>query len=561
MVGEDAKLPEGYAELESLLKQVRKEAAYYRKIAQEVGKRHLRETEQLSRVIIELKQAGTALRKSEERFRETADLLPSMICEIDTNRLLTYMNRAGFEILGYSQEELDAGMDEANLFHPDDREKWVRRAEQIFQGKRLEATEYRILTKDGSEIATLVNSAPMYKNGKAVGIRSNLVDMTKTKQLHAQLEQAQKMEAIGTLAGGIAHDFNNLLMGIQGNVSLMFFNMDSSHEYYERLKNIEKQVQSGARLTSHLLGYARKGRYEVKPIDLNQLVEETSDTFGRTRKQIAIHQEVADDLFAIEADPGQIEQVLLNLFVNASDAMPGSGDLFLKTMNATHRDMTGKLYKPKRGDYVVLTVTDTGMGMDKETMGRIFDPFFTTKEMGRGTGLGLASAYGIIKAHGGYIDVESVKEQGTTFTIYLPASEKEVQKTIEAADKTIKGTGTALLVDDEEVILEVSRDLLVTVGYRVLTAGDGKEAIEVYRKRQDQIDIIILDMVMPNMGGGEAYDRIKEINPDVKVLLSSGYSIDGEATEILERGCNGFIQKPFRMNELAEKIGEILEKK
>jgi CheY-like chemotaxis protein len=251
----------------------------------------------------------------------------------------------------------------------------------------------------------------------------------------------------------------------------------------------------------------------------------------------------------------------LNLLVNAADAMPTGGDLFLKTMNVTHKDMTGKLYKPKRGDYVMLTATDSGMGMDKETMERIFDPFFTTKEMGRGTGLGLASSYGIIKGHGGYIDVESQKGQGTTFSIFLPASEKEVERVVKGFERVTKGTGSVLLVDDEETILEVGRDLLEALSYQVHIAKDGKEAIEIYRNIRDEIDIVVLDMVMPNVGGGEAYDRLKEINPDIKVLLSSGYSIDGEATEILERGCNGFIQKPFRMNELAERIEEILDKK
>jgi two-component system, cell cycle sensor histidine kinase and response regulator CckA len=209
----------------------------------------------------------------------------------------------------------------------------------------------------------------------------------------------------------------------------------------------------------------------------------------------------------------------------------------------------------------MLTVTDSGMGMDKETMERIFDPFFTTKEMGRGTGLGLASAYGIIKGHGGHIDVESQEGQGTTFRIFLPASEKEVERVVKSVERITKGTGTVLLVDDEGVILEIGRDLLEAMGYHVLTADRGKKAIELYRKNQDEIVIVVLDMVMPAMGGGEAYDRLKEINPGVKVLLSSGYSIDGEAAEILKRGCNGFIQKPFKINGLAEKIGEILNKK
>ena len=222
------------------------------------------------------------------------------------------------------------------------------------------------------------------------------------------------------------------------------------------------------------------------------------------------------------------------------------------------KHIKGKLYDPNPGNYVLLTVSDEGIGMSEDIMERIFEPFFTTKETGRGTGLGLASVYGIIRGHGGYIDVESKKGQGSTFSIYLPATEKKVRKPAKTHKEFIQGTGTLLLVDDEEVILEVGESLLKAVGYRVFTAMNGQRAIEVYKKNRDAIDIVLLDMVMPNMGGGETYDRLKEINPNIKVVLASGYAIDGEATKILERGCNGFIQKPFNVSELSQKLGKIL---
>jgi PAS domain S-box-containing protein len=385
-----------------------------------------------------------------------------------------------------------------------------------------------------------------------------LNDLSERKRMEAQILQAQKMEAIGTLAGGIAHDFNNLLMVIQGNASLMLLNVDPSHPHYEMLLGIVKQVQSGSKLTNQLLGYARKGKYDVRPFLLNQLVEETSTTFGRTRKEITIHRELADDLFPIEGDIGQIEQILMNLLVNAADAMPAGGDIFLRTINIPHGDMKGKLYNPKPGDYVLLTVTDTGIGMDPKTVQHIFEPFFTTKELGRGTGLGLASVYGIVKGHGGYVDVESEKGRGTTFKIYLPASKEEVYNTIELPDNISKGTGTILLVDDEEAVLEVGEKLLKVMGYHVLTAREGREAIDVYKKHRETVDLVLLDIIMPNMKGGEVFDCLKEINPDIKVLLSSGYSIDGEASKILERGGKGFIQKPFDMERLSETIRAIL---
>ncbi len=404
------------------------------------------------------------------------------------------------------------------------------------------------------ELESIVNGL------KAELVKSRQVE-EKTKKLEAQLQMAQKMEAIGTLAGGIAHDFNNLLMSIQCNTSLMLIDIDSPHPHYERLKSIEKQIQSGAKLTGQLLGYASKGKYEVKPINLNQIVNEISDSFGQTRKEVVIYRKLAEDLLAIEADQGQIEQVLLNLFVNAADAMPDGGDLILETINVKYKDMKGKFYDPKSGVYIMLIVKDTGIGMDKSTMEQIFDPFFTTKEMGRGAGLGLASVYGIIKTHGGYIDVESRKKHGSTFRVYLPASKRKVRKLTKTSDKLIKGTGTVLLVDDEEVIQEVCRELLEAIGYRVFSAIDGKEALKLYRKNKDKIDLVLLDMTMPNMSGSEVYDRMKEMNPDIKVLFSSGYSIDGEATDILKRGCNGFIQKPFNINALSQKIREMLEKK
>jgi CheY-like chemotaxis protein len=339
----------------------------------------------------------------------------------------------------------------------------------------------------------------------------------------------------------------------------MLLEIDSTRPNYERLKNIEKSVQNGSRLTRQLLGYAREGRYEIRPISLNQMVKETSDTFGTAKKEIRVHLELAEDLWGIKADQGQIEQVLLNLYVNAADAMPGGGDLFLKTMNVTHKDMKNKAYKAKHGKYVLLAVRDTGVGMDKKTMERIFDPFFTTKGLAKGTGLGLASVYGTVKAHGGYIDVESKKGHGTTFEIYLPASKRKVEKAVKSAEKVIEGTGTILLVDDEELVLDVGVQLLKALGYTVLEAKGGREAVEIYRENKDRIDMVLLDMVMPGMGGGEAYDKMKDINPDIKALLSSGYSIDGQATEILERGCNGFIQKPFDMKQLSRSIREILD--
>jgi two-component system cell cycle sensor histidine kinase/response regulator CckA len=518
---------------------------------------------------VEPKRAEEPLRESEEQFRSLVEITSDWLWEVDVDGVYTYASPKAKELLGYEPEEI-IGKTPFDFMPEDEVERVAGLFRDIVQsGKPFSRLENTNICMDGRHVVLETSGVPVLDaHGNVLGYRGIDRDITgrkhsekEKKKLQDQLQALQKLESLGTLAGGIAHDFNNLLMGIQGNISLMLLYIDSTHLFYEMFKNIEKQVKSGAKLTSHLLGYARKGKYEVKPIDLNQLVEDISETFARTRKEITIRRDFAEDLLAIEADSGQIEQVLVNLFINASDAMHGGGNLILKTINITHNDIKSKVYEAKLGNYVLLTVTDTGIGMDKRTAKRIFDPFFTTKEMGMGTGLGLASVYGIIKAHGGYIDVESKKGRGTTFMIYLPVSENKVQQVIKTDKGIIKGTGTVLLVDDEENIVKVGRRLLEALGYRALIVKSGEEAIEIYRKNRKAIDIVVLDMVMPDIGGGKTFDRMKEINPDVKVLLSSGYSIDGEADEILKRGCNGFIQKPFNINDLSHKIREILEKK
>lgn len=476
------------------------------------------------------------------------------ILEITHEAKIVYANPMAVALLNKSEYELLAS-DFTYLLHEKDRQMFKERLRKLYF--HPQEIDKNLSMKINQRSVSLTLLPVMDENQRSVIIILN--DISEQKRMEAKLIQAQKMEAIGTLAGGIAHDFNNLLMVIQGNVSLMLLDTPTNHPHYGMLKIIEKQVQSGSKLTNQLLGYARKGRYEVRPIYLNQLVIDTSEAFGRTKKNITIYRDLAEDLFPCEADQGQIEQVLMNLFVNASDAMPEGGELFIRTQNVTHKEINNNLYDPVPGNYVLFSIRDTGVGMDKKILNRIFDPFFTTKELGRGTGLGLASVYGIVKGHGGYIEVESEVGHGSTFKVYLPASNKKVERSGKIVDSIEKGRGTILFVDDEDVILEVGKEFLKVLGYEVLVAQSGKEAIEIFNKNQDRIDLVLLDMIMPQMSGGEVYDRLKEISPGVKVLLSSGYSIDGEATKILERGCNGFIQKPFNINQLSQSIKSILK--
>jgi CheY-like chemotaxis protein len=334
--------------------------------------------------------------------------------------------------------------------------------------------------------------------------------------------------------------------------------MEGAHPHYRILVNIESLIRSGADLTSKLLGYARKGAYESRPMELNDLVRETSETFGRMRKDITIRRDLSEDLKRTFADRGQLEQVLLNLFVNAADAMPEGGQLILKTRNVGHREIPSRGYTVNPGPYVLLTVTDTGVGMAPETIARIFDPFFTTKKMGRGTGLGLASAYGIVKSHNGYIEVESEEGKGSTFSVFLPATDRRSSDEPSPHWRPASGSGTILLVDDEQAVLEVTAQMIERLGYTVTRARSGREAIERFRERPEGFSLVILDMIMPEMGGGEVFDQLRRIHPRAKVLLASGYSLQGQAREIMNRGCIGFIQKPFTLQDLSIRLQAIL---
>jgi signal transduction histidine kinase/CheY-like chemotaxis protein len=433
----------------------------------------------------------------------------------------------------------------------------------IYEGRPDFESETVSQTLAGENINVLVSFQIPEEMKKFETVLVSLTDISERKRLESQFFNAQKMEAIGTLAGGIAHDFNNLLMAIEGLATLILQDTGADHPHYATLTKIEKQVKNGAKLTAQLLGYARRERSESSLIDLNQVVRETAEAFGRTRKQIAISLELDDDLRPVDANPGQIEQVLLNLCVNAADAMSDGGRLSFKSANVTREAMQDHANIPKRGGYVQLDVRDTGVGMDEATRERIFEPFFTTKEMGRGTGLGLASVFGIVKSLGGFIEVDSEIARGTTFRIYLPASGRTLQADPQpASEQPVKESSrTVLLVDDEEVVLDVGVQMLQHFGYTVLPAANGQEALRIYAENKEKIDLVILDMVMPDMGGRVVYDRLKQCNAEVKVLLSSGYSLSGEASEIMKNGCNGFIQKPFNIKELTAQIDHIIQQR
>lgn len=521
------------------------------------------------RDITEHKQAEAALQKSEENYRSIFDSANDalFIHHIETGEIIS-VNQKMCDMYGYSKEEakhlsVEAISEGKPPYTQEDALKWIRRAvdgePQLF--------EWKARDKSGRVFWVEVNlkRAVIGGENRLLGIVRDITDRKLAEEerngLQDKLTQAQKMESIGTLAGGIAHNFNNILMGIQGRASLMMVDKDSSHPDYEHLNGIDQYVKGAVELTRDLLGFARGGKYQVKPTDLNALIKHENRVFGRTKKEISVHGKYEPDLWPVEVDRGQIQQALLNLYVNAWQAMPDGGDLYVQTRNVTLDDPQVQPFEIAPGGYVRISVTDTGIGMDAETREKVFDPFFSTRGTGQGSGLGLASVYGIVKNHGGFINVYSERGEGTTFNLYLPAAQGEVagEDARAGPGKMQLGKGTILLVDDEDMILDVGPKMLERLGYRVLTAQSGKEALEVYQGRGDEIDLVVLDMIMPGMGGGETFDRMKALDEAVKVLLSSGYSINGQAKEIMDRGCRGFIQKPFSLNDLSIKVQEALQ--
>ncbi len=503
-----------------------------------------------------LKETEEALRLSEEKYRLLVENANDAIFIVQEGQI-KFSNQMAKQMGNDLGVDLDRVPIE-NCIHPDDRDLVLERHKRRIKGEKLPDTyAFRLVGHDDQEMWVELNAVQINWEGKPATLNF-LRDITLQRKLEKQLQLSQKMEAVGTLAGGVAHDFNNLLMGVQGRTSLMLLETDPIHPHFEHLKEIENYVKRATKLTKQLLGFARGGKYEVKPTDLNNLIEKSSQMFGRTKKEITIYKKYHDQIWSVEVDQSQIDQVLLNIFVNAWQAMPGGGDLYIQTKNEMLDENFAGVYGVRPGKYVAISITDTGIGMDEKTLKRVFDPFFTTKEKERGTGLGLASAYGIIQNHDGIITAESARGQGATFHIYLPASDKPVMDELQDNQNILAGSETILLVDDEEMIIDVGAQILQKLGYEVLTARHGKEAIEVYQQNRQKVAMVILDMIMPEMGGGETYDRLKEMDPNVKVLLSSGYSLDGQATEILKRGCDGFIQKPFSMKDLSEKLRQII---
>jgi two-component system, cell cycle sensor histidine kinase and response regulator CckA len=502
------------------------------------------------------------LRKAEEKYRSIFENSVLGIFQISSDGRFISANKAAATIHGYNSPEdlVSQVSDIGNQFYVDQgrRKDFL---DLMRKAGSVENFEAEMKKEDGSTNWVSINArAVKDENNRTLYFEGTIQEISERKKLESQLLQSQKMEAIGTLAGGVAHDFNNLLMGIQGYTSIMLFNMDPEHEHYEKLKNIEQLVRNGADLTKQLLGFARAGRYQIKVTDLREILSSVASAFIRTKKEITVHERYDRDLYRVEVDQSQIETAFLNLFVNAWQAMPGGGHLYIEAKNVVLGEDYPRLQSMRPGKYVKVSVTDTGVGMDEKTMERIFEPFFTTKEMGRGTGLGLASVYGIVKGHKGIINCYSQLGHGTTFNIYFSSAAGEED---DHADSDLehlpRGTETILLVDDEEMIVRVGEPMIKALGYDVIVAHGGLEAIDLFAKNRDRIGAVILDLIMPDLEGGKTFDALKRIDTNVKVILSSGYSLNSEAENIMKRGCNAFMQKPFNVYKLSTTLRDVLD--
>lgn len=503
--------------------------------------------------------ADRAVREAEARYRDLVENARDVIYTHDMDGRYTSLNRAAEQITGYTRQQALA-MNVYDVIAPEFVDTVRAMTEQKLAGKEITVYEIEIVASDGHRVPVEVSSRFIYKDGLPIGVQGIARDVSERKQLEEQLRQSQKLESVGQLAGGIAHDFNNLLTAISGYSQIVLRRLPENDPTRHNVIEIKKASDRAASLTHQLLAFSRKQVLEPKVLDLNEVVTDMDKLLARLiGEDIRLITKCSPSVERVKADPGQLAQVIINLAVNSRDAMPNGGKVTIETRNIVLDEMYARTHRPIRaGRYVMLTVSDTGEGMDSETRKQIFEPFFTTKEVGKGTGLGLSLVYGVVKQSGGYIFAESEVGRGTSFNIFLPPAEGEVEETGCVTVEVPRGNGTVLLVEDEQPVREVVRDFLEIEGYQVLEASNGAQAIEVCERHNSTIDLLITDVIMPKMGGSELAQTLTKRRPDLKVLYMSGYADDDIARQgILKPGTN-FLHKPFTPEILARKVHETM---
>jgi len=516
-------------------------------------------------------RARKKLKESEEKYRKTFEASPYSITisTLDDARFID-VNEAFCKLCGYSKEEvIGKRAVDLNLYaNPKDRDV-------VYEIVKLEGEvtniELVFRRKNGQAVIGLLSARRLRYNGQECMV-ALVTDITKQRKLQeerenleAQLRQAQKMEAIGALAGGIAHDFRNILQAILGCSDLLALDLKEGDKGYEEVKEIQKAAQRGSELTHQLLTFSRKVRSKFRPLDINDEIRSAAKLLGRTLpKTIQIDMRLQEDIPKIEADPAQIEQVLLNLSINAKDAMPNGGKLILSTECVVLKeDLWKRSIRIRSGRYVVLGVSDTGQGIDNESMEHIFEPFYTTKGAGKGTGLGLAMVYGIVQNHRGYILCESETGKGTCFKIYMPVLEADLydNKVFEKEiRRELRGKGeTVLMVDDDRATLSIAAKGLSRFGYKVLKTHSGEEGLEIFARMRDEIDVVILDYMMPGVDGLSLLKKIRDMNPNAKVILSSGYPFGKNKVSEILGSVHGFLEKPFQIEDMLSSVREVID--
>ena len=510
--------------------------------------------------ITEHRKADGALLQEKKFSDVLIDSLPGLFYVLDEAGKLIRWNKNFQEVAGYSAEEL--ANKNALDFFGEDRELVSNRIQEVFHDGSA-SVEAKMVTKSGAFVSFMLTGFRMVMNDKPylVGVG---IDISERKRLEDQLRQSQKMESIGTLTGGISHDFNNILTAIIGYGSLLRMKMTDDDPLRHNVDQILASANRAASLTQGLLAYSRKQVLNPQRVNLNEIILKVERLLARLiGDDVEFKCILTDKDVTVLADAGQLEQIMMNLVTNARDAMPGGGYLYVETQRVGLDEVTAKAHDVRKpGMYALILVTDSGMGMDQQTQERIFDPFFTTKDVGKGTGLGLAMVYGIIKQHNGFIEVESEVGRGTTIKIYLPVAQgaaEEIQPGDLPAVK--RGTETVLVAEDDEPVRDFITTILTQFGYSVIQAENGEDAVKKFMANRDAIKLLLLDVMMPKKNGKEVYDKIRIFEPDIRTLFISGHSAEIMSQKgLLKNGLN-FLSKPVPMNDLLRKVREILDGK